>query len=79
MAYIPTSRTITVQMNSLSGREAAAWWFNPRTGQVTEAGEFPTSGKREFTPPFDGDWVLVLDDVARNLPRPGTKAGTLKP
>ena len=68
MAYMPTSRTIAVQMNSISGKEAVAWWFNPRTGQVSEVGKFPTNGKRGFTPPSDGDWVLVLDDVARSLP-----------
>jgi len=73
MAYMPTSRTITVQMNTLSGKEAAGWWFNPRTGQVNDAGKFPTVGKREFTPPADGDWVLVLDDAALNLPPPATK------
>jgi len=73
MAYMPTSRTITVQMNSLSGPEAVAWWFNPRTGQVSEAGKSPTSGKKEFTPPSDGDWVLVLDNAALNLPRPTAK------
>lgn len=72
MAYMPTSRTIAVQMNSLSGKEATAWWFNPRTGQVSEAGKFATTGKREFTPPSEGDWVLVLDDTARSLPRPAT-------
>jgi len=73
MAYMPTSRTTTVEMGSISGKEAAVWWFNPRTGQVSEAGKFPTSGKREFTPPSDGDWVLILDDAARNLPWPGTR------
>jgi hypothetical protein len=70
MAYMPTSRTITVQMSSVSGTEAVAWWFNPRTAQVSEAGRSPTSGKKEFTPPSGGDWVLVLDDAARNLHRP---------
>jgi len=73
MAYMPTARTITVQMNSVSGTKAVAWWFNPRTGQVIEKGKFPTSGKREFSPESEGDWVLVLDDAASNLTRPGTK------
>jgi hypothetical protein len=73
MAYMPTSRTVTVQMNSLSGTEVVAWWFNPRTGQVSEAGKFPTRGKKEFTPSSDGDWVLVLDNAALNLPQPATK------
>jgi len=73
MAYMPTSRTLSVQMSSISGKEAAAWWFNPRTGQVSDGGKFPTSGKREFTPPAEGDWVLVLDDAAHTRPRPRTR------
>jgi hypothetical protein len=31
-------------------------------------------GDREFTPPANGemiDWVLVLDDAAKNYPPPG--------
>ena len=43
----------------------------PRSGRVTEAGEFPTAGMREFTPPAEGDWVLVLDDASQKLPPPG--------
>jgi hypothetical protein len=71
MAYLPTSRAITVEMSKLSGKEAVGWWFNPRTGESTSAGKFSTSGKKEFTPPGDGDWVLVLDDADRHLEAPG--------
>jgi hypothetical protein len=71
MAYLPTARTFTVEMNKIAGKAARAWWFNPRTGESNSAGEFPTSGKKKFTPPGDGDWVLVLDDASRNLPAPG--------
>ena len=71
MAYLPTARAITVEMSKLSGKEAAGWWFNPRTGESTSAGKFPTSSKKEFTPPGDGDWVLVLDDADRHLEAPG--------
>jgi hypothetical protein len=71
MAYLPSSRAFTVDMSKLSGRSARASWFNPRTGKSSAAGEFPTTGKRRFTPPGEGDWVLVLDDAARNLGPPG--------
>jgi len=43
-------------------------------GSATAAGEFPTDGSREFTLPAEGDWVLVIDDAARNLPPPGGSA-----
>ena len=71
IAYMPTARTITVDMSKVSGTQAKAWWFNPRAGKSSAAGEFPTSGKRQFGPPGDGDWVLVLDDASRNLKAPG--------
>jgi hypothetical protein len=71
MAYLPTSRTFTVDMTKVAGGRAKAWWFNPRTGEANLAGEFPASGKRQFTPPAEGDWVLVLDDASRKMPPPG--------
>jgi Protein of unknown function (DUF4038)/Putative collagen-binding domain of a collagenase len=70
IAYMPITRAITVDMTKLSGKEANATWFNPRTGKSDPAGQFPTSGKHQFTPPGDGDWVLLLDDAARKLPAP---------
>ena len=36
-------------------------------------GEFPKTDTRSFTPPMPGeqmDWVLVVDDVARDYPPP---------
>jgi hypothetical protein len=69
--YMPNARPFTVDMTRISGKTAVARWFNPRTGKSDPAGNFPTSGKKQFTPPGEGDWVLVLDDAARNLPDPG--------
>jgi hypothetical protein len=72
VAYMPSRRTITVDMSKLSGVRAVGWWFDPRTGRVTTAGTFPTRGLQELTPPGDGDWVLVLDDAAKKRPAPGS-------
>ena len=71
IAYMPTKRTIKVDMSKVSGAQAVAWWFDPSSGRVTEAGAFPTTGILEFTPPAEGDWVLVLDDASQKLPPPG--------
>ncbi len=50
-----------------------AYWFNPRDGQSTLIGEFDKTPKRTFKAPEWGpDWVLVLDDAARNFAAPGT-------
>jgi hypothetical protein len=74
IAYMPTERPVTVDMSRLSRGLAHAWWYNPRTGDAASIGVYPTAGRRSFTPPGAGDWVLVVDDAARNLPAPGLSA-----
>ncbi len=66
IAYLPTSRTITVNMTKLSG-QALARWFDPTSGTYTAAAgsRLPNVGRRQFTSPGknadgDDDWVLVL-------------------
>ena len=71
IAYMPTARTISVDLTKVCGKTVLAWWFDPRTGDAQPAGRFAASDSREFTPPAEGDWVLVLDDAGRNLPAPG--------
>jgi len=71
IAYLPTRRTVTIDMSKISGEQAKAWWFDPRIGKATSVGEFATRGPKEFTPPADDDWVLVLDDASKELSIPG--------
>ena len=71
IAYLPTARTVTVNLSKLANGRANAWWFDPRTGKATAAGTFATEGSKDFTPPAEGDWVLVLDDASQQLPAPG--------
>jgi hypothetical protein len=66
VAYMPTARTITVDMASLKGR-ASAQWFDPTNGTYTTipGGPFANRGTRLFKPPGnnsegDSDWVLLL-------------------
>lgn len=76
MVYVPAGRKFSVHMDKITGSKVKAWWFNPRDGKVTAIGEFPSTGTKEFAPPDYGealDWVLVLDDAARNYPAPGTR------
>ena len=76
--YAPLGGTVTVDMSKISGAEATAWWFDPRTGEATAIGHFPCSGAREFTAPSEGlgeDWVLVLDDASAGFPPPGQAPG----
>ena len=74
MVYAPVGRRFTVRMDAIAGAKVTAWWFDPRTGRATAAGAFGNTGERDFMPPEAGellDWVLVLDDAARNYPAPG--------
>jgi len=67
MAYMPSLRTITVDMSRMSS-PANARWYDPAAGLfVSIAGSpFPNFGTLDFAPPGpnsagDGDWVLVLE------------------
>jgi hypothetical protein len=66
IVYLPTARTIKVNLSRISGSQAKAFWFDPRTGQVAAAGVFDTKRPVQFLPPDDGDWVLLLDRVAKS-------------
>jgi hypothetical protein len=74
MVYAPVARKFKVRMDKITGPTVKAWWFNPRNGEATALGQFSNEGEREFNPPNPGehlDWVLVLDDAAKNFPAPG--------
>ena len=67
IVYMPTSRTITVDMTKMAG-STKAYWYDPTNGTFAAiAGSpFPNAGSRHFTPPGvnksgDGDWVLLLE------------------
>jgi hypothetical protein len=74
MVYAPVERRFRVRLEQLSGERVRAWWYNPRNGEASPAGEYPTHGEQSFLPPNPGDgldWVLVLDDASRGYPPPG--------
>lgn len=74
MIYSAQGRKFTANLGKISGAKLKAWWFNPRSGSAQALDPFDNTGTREFTPPaqgFSADWVLVLDDAARNFPPPG--------
>ncbi len=74
MVYVPVGRPFAVRMDAVKAAKVKAWWFNPRTGTASAIGEFDNNGERVFRSPDPGenlDWVLVLDDAAKNYPPPG--------
>jgi hypothetical protein len=67
VAYVPTNRAITVNMEKLRG-PAQGRWFDPSNGSYQEiaGGPLANSGSKQFTPPGknhdgDEDWVLLLE------------------
>ena len=71
--YSTTGKPFTVNMGKISGKEVKATWYDPRTGNSTAFGKFKNTGSQLFTPPTNGrnnDWVLILDDTAKNYPAP---------
>jgi Protein of unknown function (DUF4038)/Putative collagen-binding domain of a collagenase len=71
IAFIPTLRTVTIDMTKITGTSASVWWFNPRDGSATAAGTAATTAPRTFTPPDGNDWVLVLDSTSSGFGAPG--------
>jgi hypothetical protein len=67
MAYMPTARTIKVDMTRLGGT-ARAQFYDPSNGTYhpVAGSPLPNTGAQTFAPPGpnadgDGDWVLVLE------------------
>jgi chitodextrinase len=81
MAYMPTVRTITVDMSTLA-MPAYAAWYDPTIGTFAAiAGSpLPNGGTHDFTPPAqnaagDGDWVLVLESAPPDVTPPHAPTG----
>lgn len=71
--YTAAGKPFTVRLGTLSGNQLAAYWVNPRQGDVKPAGLFANKGQVVFTPPTAGygqDWILVLDNVAKRYAAP---------
>ncbi|HKU96304.1 MAG TPA: DUF4038 domain-containing protein [Vineibacter sp.] len=67
IAYIPTERTVSIDMGRLAG-PAIARWFDPTNGRYTAiaGATLANRGSRDFTTPGNNaighsDWVLVLE------------------
>jgi hypothetical protein len=73
IAYLPTTRQVTINMSKMSGTQSIAYWYDPIKGTTTTIGTYNNSGTHDFTPSGNQDWVLVIDDSALGLNPPGNK------
>lgn len=74
--YTSQGKPITVNLGKISGNELSAFWYSPKNGSIKDELKFSNSGQKTFTPPTSGygnDWVLVIDDVAKNYPKPAAQ------
>ena len=62
--YTYTGRNMTIALGKIDGSLVHASWYDPRTGQYKQIGDFENKGVKEFDPPGEpengNDWVLVL-------------------
>jgi len=64
--YLPTSRTVRVNVEKIKGTSIRALWINPQTNKRIIGGYFKPKGIRELTPPnLDGDWLLLVGNAGR--------------
>jgi len=73
IVYLPTQRTITVDLEKVSGSTAHLWWYDVSEGVSADAGTYSTAGTRSLAPSSAGDWILVMDDASYSFPLPGNQ------
>ncbi len=71
IAYLPLGGTLTVNLDGLKIKTVTAWWYDPRNGQALPIGTFAAHGTKRLTAFTSEDWILVLDNAAIQLARPG--------
>ncbi len=75
IVYTPFGDPVHVKMEVMASDTVKGYWYNPREGSSVPLASFVNTGKvKVFVPPSSGvrtDWVLLLDDPARNYPDPG--------
>ncbi len=80
IVYVPTPRTLVLDVGKIEGPKLRAWWFNPRDGRTYDAAgkltekpflEITERGEQKFSTPSQGaedDWILALDSTGSELP-----------
>lgn len=70
LIYMPSVRSVSLNLAQLTGPTVSAHWYDPTNGQlfVVFGSPFPASGMHEFLPAAQnarrqGDWVLLLEST----------------
>ena len=71
--YSSQGKEMIIVLEKITGETVNASWYNPRNGEIKDAGTFKNKGQQKIIPPSTGygqDWVLILDDAAKNYKKP---------
>ena len=72
--YSPYGAPFSVEMEAIDALRVRQIWYSPRYGNSYHSHTSDNTGFQTFTPPSSGrghDWVLILEDDARDFPLPG--------
>lgn len=70
--YLPSNHEVIIEFRHIKGEMFKSWWYNPRTGEASFIKDIEGHPREAFRVPVTGvDWVLVIDDAAKNFPEPG--------
>lgn len=64
IVFVPGGGKVTVDLAAAAG-QLPVEWIDPKTGKSTPAEKAEGGAKREFTPPAEGDAVLVIGAAAK--------------
>jgi hypothetical protein len=72
MAYLSAPQTVTLNTAVIAARTLKVYWFNPATGASEVMPEpFVNVGSLTLEKrPQGGDWVVVIEDAAKQYPLP---------
>lgn len=76
MVYLPIGKTVTIRTSAVTGRSLKIWWFNPRDDTAQGGDLIFGPDPHVFTAPSTGagnDWVLVIDDAAKDYAPPAKR------
>lgn len=71
LAYTSNGKPFELDLGKVRAGTVEARWYDPRNGDWLPIGEFRGKTNQTFTPPSPGDqddWVLVLEDAAKQYP-----------
>lgn len=72
IVYVPQNRTVAVNLSrAVDAEMARIWCLDPKTGSATDLGTVPAQGSYTASPCATPDWILVVDNAALGLTKPG--------